>query len=222
MPSRYNIVDDAKLHRLLASLKVDLGPMPTRYNLAPTDQVPVIHHWEGQRIISDMRWWLVPNWSDEPSTRYPIFNARSEKLDISRAYKGSFRHKRCVIPAHSFVGWQGNEKQKTPLLFSAVDQAMAFAGLWDYWSDGIQHVLSCAIVTTTAAPELAQFQDRMPVMLTIEQAEQWLDSKQDSKPLQELCHSHLPYPLQIAVIEPQLGNTHNKNAPILTGKKIVL
>ena len=222
MPSRYNIIDDAELHTLLASLNVDLGPMPTRYNLAPTDQVPIIHHWEGQRIISDMRWWLVPTWSDGPSTKYPMFNARSEKLDESRAYKGSFRHKRCIIPAHSFVGWQGDEKQRTPMLFSAVDQAMAFAGIWDYWSDGIQHVLSCAIITSAAAPELTQFQDRMPVMLTIEQAEQWLEPRQETKALQALCEPRLPYPLQIAAIDPQYGNSQNKEAPILMGEPLIL
>ncbi len=222
MPSRYNIVDDTALHSLLTRLNVDLGPMPTRYNLAPTDQVPVIHYWEGQRIISDMRWWLVPSWSDGPSNKYPMFNARCEKLDESRAYKGSFRHKRCIIPAHSFVGWQGNENQKTPLLFSAVNQAMVFAGIWDYWSDGIQHVLSCAIVTTTAAPELAQFQDRMPVMLTPEHAEQWLDHKQDRKSLQALCESRLSYPLQAAAINPLYGNSQNKAVPILIGEPLIL
>lgn len=222
MASRYNIVDDAALHLLLADLNVDLGPMPTRYNLAPTDQVPVIHHWEGNRIISDMRWWLVPNWSDGPSTKYPMFNARSETLDDSRAYKGCFRHKRCIIPAHSFVGWQENEQQKTPILFSAVDRAMAFAGIWDYWSDGIQHVLSCAIVTTLAAPELAQFQQRMPLMLTIEQANQWLDTKQDTRGLQSLFKPSLAYPLQIAAIDPGFGSPQNKEAPILIGGPIIL
>lgn len=114
MSSRYNIKDDTSIHLLLSKLKVDLGPVPTRYNLAPTDQVPVIHQWEGQRCISDMRWWLVPHWSDGPSTEYPMFNARSEALEDSRAYHGCFRHKRCIIPAHSFVEWQHNSQQKTP------------------------------------------------------------------------------------------------------------
>ena len=133
MPSRYNINNDETMHRLLSKLNVDLGSLPVRYNLAPTDQVPVIHQWEGQRLISDMRWWLVPPWSSGPSTQYPLFNAKCENLENSRAYHGCFRHKRCVIPAHSFVEWQRNGDDKTPFLFTAVDQAMAFAGLWDYW-----------------------------------------------------------------------------------------
>lgn len=222
MPSRYNIVDDTNLHLLLSKLNVDLGPIPNRYNLAPTDQVPVIHHWEGQRLISDMRWWLVPQWSHGPSTDYPMFNARCETLENSRAYHGCFRYKRCIIPAHSFVEWQRNGQQKTPYLFSAVDQSLAFAGLYDYWTNGIEHVLSCAIITTVSAPEFESFHSRMPVILTSDNAELWLDKGQDTDMLYQLFESAIPYPIQVVAIDPQYGNTHNKTEPILLGKKVIL
>lgn len=222
MPSRYNITDDANVHHLLSKLKVDLGPLPNRYNLAPTDQVPVIHQWEGQRIISDMRWWLVPHWSDGPTTHYPMFNARCETLEDSRAYHGCFRHKRCVIPAHSFVEWRHDDNRKTPYLFSAVDQAMAFAGIYDYWTNGIEHVLSCAIITTVSAPEFKPFHPRMPVMLTQNDAELWLDEQQDTAILYQLFDSELPYPIQVAAIDPKYGNSQNKAEPILLGDWTVL
>ncbi len=217
MPSRYNITDDTNVHLLLEKLNVDLGPVPNRYNLAPTDQVPVIHQWEGQRLISDMRWWLVPHWSDGPSTRYPMFNARYEKLEDSRAYHGCFRHKRCIIPAHSFVEWTHNNQQKTPHLFSAVNQAMAFAGIYDYWSNGIEHILSCAIITTVSAPVFEPFHPRMPVMLTPNDAELWLDEAQDTVHLYQLFDSELPYPIQTAPIDSQYGDARNKSKPILLG-----
>jgi putative SOS response-associated peptidase YedK len=222
MPSRYNICDDASIHLLLAKLNVDLGPVPNRYNLAPTDQVPVIHQWEGQRLISDMRWWLVPHWSNGPSTDYPMFNARCEALEDSRAYYGCFRHKRCIFPAHSFVEWQHAGQQKIPYLFSAVDQTMAFAGLYDYWTNGVEHVLSCAIITTVSSPEFEPFHPRMPVMLTPESAELWLDEKQDTAMLYQLFEPVLPYPLQAVAIDSQYGNAHNKAEPILVGDRVVL
>jgi putative SOS response-associated peptidase YedK len=222
MPSRYNICDDPNMHLLLSQLNIDLGPLPNRYNLAPTDQVPVIHQWEGQRLISDMRWWLVPHWSNGPSTHYPMFNARCEQLDDSRAYQGCFRHKRCIIPAHSFVEWQQSGKQKTPYLFSAIKQAIAFAGLWDYWTNGIEHVLSCAIVTTLATPELEPFHQRMPVMLNPTNAELWLDEELDTGILYPLFESTLPYQLQAVAIDSQYSNVRNKAEPILIGDVVVL
>ena len=222
MPSRFNISNDSNMHRLLSQLNVDLGPIPNRYNLAPTDQIPVIHHWESQRLISDMRWWLVPHWSDGPSTNYPMFNARYETLENSRAYQGCFRHKRCIIPAHSFVEWQHSEQQKTPYLFSAVDQAIAFAGLWDYWTDGIEHVLSCAIITTQAAPEFEPFHQRMPVMLNASNAKLWLDETQDSKTLYPLFESTIPYRLRAVEIDSQYSNASNKAKPVLLGNVVYL
>lgn len=215
MCRRFNITDDPQVHTLLKQLGVNLGPLPVRYNLAPTDQVPVIHYWEGQRLISDMRWWLVPHWGSGPTTKYAMFNARSESLESSRAYQGSFRHKRCIIPAESFVEWQRRGGEKIPYLFSIVDQAIAFAGIWDYWTDGVEHILSCSIVTTEAAPEYQQYHSRMPVMLNDEGAELWLDETQQPKYLYALFEPELSNPLQAAGIDTQYNNARNKTAPIL-------
>ncbi len=223
MPSRLNVCDDVNIHNLLTQLNVDLGPLPNRFNLAPTDQIPVIHLWEGQRLISDMRWWLVPSWCDGPSNNYPMFNARYESLEESRAYQGCFRHKRCLIPVHSFVEFQHNHQiKKTPFLFSAVDQSIVCAGLWDYWTNGIDHVLSCAIVTTPAAPEFEQFHPRMPVLLSTSNAELWLDEKLDTRMLYPLFESLLPYQLEAVEIDGQFSNVRNKDKPVLSGDVVVL
>jgi putative SOS response-associated peptidase YedK len=222
MPSRYNITDDTNMHRLLSKLSIDLGPLPTRYNLAPTDQVPVIHQWEGQRLISDMRWWLVPHWCKVPSTNYPMFNARWENLEKSRAYHGCLRHRRCLIPAHSFVEWQHNEQEKTPYLFSAIEQSMIFAGLWDYWTNGIEHILSCAIITTSSSPEFEPYYSRMPVILTPDNAELWLDEKQDITILYSFFKPVLPYLLQAVAIDSQIGYAQNKSEPLFVSNTIFL
>jgi putative SOS response-associated peptidase YedK len=149
-----------------------------------------------------------------------MFNARSEQLDKSRAYQGSFRHKRCIIPAHSFVEFGQKGQQKIPYLISAVDQAIAFAGIWDYWTDGIKHVLSCAIITTVSSPEFEPYHHQMPVMLTPENAELWLNEKQDTNCLYSLFETVQSYRLQTVTIDDQYNNSRNKNKPILSGQWI--
>ena len=214
MCGRYNVTDDPAVHALLEMLNVDLGPLPVRYNLAPTDSVPVIHYWEGERIISDMRWWLVPHWSSGPSTKFSMFNARSEKLSSSRAYQGSFRHKRAVLPASSFVEWHRHQGEKMPYLFESPDRGLAFAGLWDYWTDGTEHILSCSIVTTEAAPEFAPYHHRMPVLLDAERAETWLDHKATEQTLSNLFVPELPYALQATPIDKRYNNSRDKGEPV--------
>jgi putative SOS response-associated peptidase YedK len=115
------------------------------------------------------------------------------------------------------VEWKHSDQQKTPHLFSAVNQAMAFAGIYDYWSNGIEHILSCAIITTISAPEFEPFHPRMPVMLTPNDAELWLDEAQDTAQLYQLFDLGLPYPIQSVAIDSQYGNAQNKSKPVLLG-----
>ena len=222
MTSRYNVFDDQFIHELLKSFTIDIGQLPERYNLAPTDQVPVIHNWEGKILMSDMRWWLVPHWCREPSTEYPMFNARCEKLESSRAFQGCFRHKRCLIPANSFIEWKQTAACKSPFLIFADKQAIAFAGLWDYWTDGIQHILSCAMITTVATPSFQAFNPRMPVLLTPEQGLIWLDESQQADGLYELFEADLPYQLQAVQIDDGIGNSRHKIKPKIIGNDILL
>ncbi|MEM7082777.1 MAG: SOS response-associated peptidase [Pseudomonadota bacterium] len=222
MCGRFNVTDDPAVHALLALLDIDLGPLPVRYNIAPTDSVPVVHYWEGERVISDMRWWLVPHWSSGPSTKYAMFNARAERLNQSRAYQGPFRHKRAVLPASSFVEWQRKDGEKTPFLFDSPGQGLAFAGLWDYWTDGTEHVLSCSIVTTEASPEFAPYHHRMPVLLDAEGATRWLDQAQDESALRTLFEPSLPYALQATPIDRTYNNSRNKQQPVALERPVPL
>lgn len=222
MPGRFNLLDDGLSHGLLAELDVDLGPLPTLYNIAPTDQIPVVHYFEGRRLISSMRWWLVPLWSDGPTTKYPMFNARCERLMESRAFQAGFRYRRCIIPASSFIEWQRDEANniKTPYQFSMENQALAFAGIWEYWSDGIQHVLSCAIVNRPAPTGFSEYSGRIPVILNTEQAEFWLTEKFDTDALSDLCMSgQTEGVLQVALLDSQVNDAKNKDQPVVLERR---
>ena len=215
MPGRFNLLDDEFSHALLAGLDVDLGPLPTLYNIAPTDQIPVVHYFEGKRLISSMRWWLVPPWSDGPSTKYPMFNARCERLLESRAFQGAFRYRRCIIPASSFIEWQYDNTldSKIPYQFSLESETLAFAGIWEYWSDGVQHMLSCAIVDRIAPEGFIDYAMRLPVMLNTEQAEYWLTEEHDTEALMSICEDAQPDVLQVAMLDAGLNNARNKDKP---------
>lgn len=221
MPGRFNLLDDAASHTLLAKLGVDLGPLPTFHNIAPTDQIPVVHYFEGKRLISSMRWWLIPPWSDGPSTKYPMFNARCERLMESRAFVGAFRYRRCIIPASSFIEWQRDRVQdsKTPYQFSLQNEALALAGIWEYWSDGVQHMLSCAIVDRVAPEGFIDYAPRLPVILNTEQAEFWLTEEHDTDALVKLCEDAQPDVLQVARLDAEVNNARNKEEPVVSASQ---
>ncbi|RLP55553.1 MAG: SOS response-associated peptidase [Ketobacter sp.] len=136
MCGRFNIIDDPAMHGLLHTLGLGLR-LPTRVNIAPTEAVPVIKQ-AGQTVsVHEMRWWLVPSWAPDVSTRYSMFNARSDKLATSKAFRGPFRHKRAVMPVSSYIEWKREGKIKQPYLIKPVGQlAFAFAAIWDQWEKG--------------------------------------------------------------------------------------
>lgn len=67
----------------------------------------------------------------------------------------------------------------------ADDGPMTFAGLWERWraSDDGTEVLAFTILTTAASEAIAALHDRMPVILSPEDHDAWLDPSRDGAPL---------------------------------------
>lgn len=154
---------------------IDPGP---RYNVAPTDPVPVVVAHEGERYLTHHRWGLVPHWAKDLSIGTRMINARAETVATLPAFRESFASRRCIIPATRFYEWQRVGDRKQPYTILRSDGfPMSFAGLWASWSDQRtrERVLSCAIVTTTANAMMAPLHDRMPVVLEDEALGMWLD-----------------------------------------------
>jgi putative SOS response-associated peptidase YedK len=141
-----------------------------RYNIAPTQPVPVIrqHPKEPVRELSLMRWGLIPSWAKDSAGAASMINARAETAATKPAFRDALKSRRCLIPADGFYEWQKTGKAKQPYCFEVNDgQLFAFAGIWDRWKDASgQWVKTCSILTTTPNAVTLAVHDRMPVILT--------------------------------------------------------
>lgn len=150
-----------------------------RYNIAPTQPVPVIrqHSKEPRRVLSLMRWGLIPSWSKDASGAARMINARSETARTLPAFRDALKLRRCLIPADAFYEWQRTSTGKQPFCFEVNDgELFAFAGLWERWRDPSgQWVRSCSILTTNPNSLTATVHDRMPVILKPDVYDLWLD-----------------------------------------------
>ena len=158
---------------------IDPGP---RYNVAPTQQVPVIVAHDGERYLAEHRWGLVPFWAKDLSIGTRMINARSETVATLPAFRESLEKRRCIIPATRFYEWQKVGKTKIPHTILRNDGfPMSFAGLWASWRnpETEERVLSCSIITTAANATMRTLHDRMPVILEDEALERWLDPKRN-------------------------------------------
>lgn len=215
MCGRFNIHDDPLTRALMDALGVPAA-LPEMINVAPTEGIPTVFEEDGERRMRLMRWWLVPHWAPEISTRYSMFNARSETLASSRAFKGPLRYRRCIVPASSFIEWTTTAGTKQPWLIREPDAALAFAGLWDTWEKGGNYLESCTIVTTAAAPQFSHIHSRMPVMLHGADIDRWLDVSIPPATLDDLYLPRLSARLELLPLGREVGNSRHKSAEVLT------
>lgn len=150
-----------------------------RYNIAPTQSVPIVRRTTGDELeLAMVRWGLVPFWAKELSVGARMINARAERVATAPSFRAAFKARRCLVPADGFYEWRKVEdaKRKQPYVIRRRDrQPFAFAGLWESWKGPDGPVETCTIITTQANATLASLHERMPVILEAADHERWLD-----------------------------------------------
>jgi putative SOS response-associated peptidase YedK len=223
MCGRFNVIDSPGLQQLLRDLGIDLS-LPPAVNVAPTEAVSLLRSGAAGPQVDSARWWLTPSWAKEVSQTYAMFNARSETLAKSPAFRGPFRRQRGLVPMSSFIEWRTEEGVKQPWLISNEQQALAVAALWDVWEGGDEPLLSCTLVTTAAAPLFKPWHSRMPVLLDTGERTRWLDNRQAIAPDDSIFRSELKTRLLLKPLAHSVGNPRSKDPQTLVGvgEKIVL
>ena len=192
------------------------------FNVAPSKPVPVL--WqrprdEGERRLDVARWGLIPSWAKDPSVGVRAFNARIETAAEKPTFRSAFVKRRCVLPADGYYEWRQapGRGPKQPMYIHAADGAqLAFAGLYERWTDAEGSELwSASILTGPALGPLAEIHDRMPLTVSRELIEPWLDERvrepDQVRSLLDLAHA----PDWLArPVGPAVGNVRN-NGPEL-------
>jgi len=212
MCGRFNVISDP-LTQLLAEITGQKFNVETQLNTAPTEQTPVLLKTEeGQWDLRSMRWWLVPYWAKEPTTKYAMFNAKSETLSSSRAFKEPFKQRRCVLPVSGYYEWKREGGVKAPYYIEPENDAgFALAALWDRWRGADRIIESCTIVTAAAPPAMQGIHHRIPVHLATHQVEQWVGPDATPDTLQALLQPEVRVPLQVSAMSTYVNNARNKD-----------
>jgi len=153
-------------------------PELPRYNVAPTQHVPVLLTAGGRRVLDVFRWGLIPSWAKDPSIGNRMINARAETVVEKPPYRAAFQRRRCLVPATGFYEWKKTPGGKVPHWIHPADGLpLTFAGVWEAWrpAKDAEPVLSFTILTTTPSADVAEVHDRMPVVVAAADRDPWLD-----------------------------------------------
>lgn len=214
MCGRYSVLPKVNGSRSKAAEMIRKGLEEARYNAAPSQRLPVITSTQ-PNALQFFSWGLQPFWAKDAKSIKRAINARAETLPEKPMFRNLLKSKRCLVPADGFFEWQKKGKEKVPHRISLKSEELfTFAGLWDEWTDKeTGEVLHTFSIITTEANELVRpIHDRMPVMLSPEAEELWLD---ENEPQEGLISLLLPYnsdEMKAYPVSPLVNSPHN-NVP---------
>jgi putative SOS response-associated peptidase YedK len=156
---------------------------PARYNVAPTQPIPIVRIAEGRRQFVLVRWGLIPAWVKDPREFSLLINARGESVNDKPAFCNAMKRRRCLIPADGFYEWKDEGGRKRPYVVRPRSGGpIAFAGLWESWmGPNGEEMETAAIITTEASRDVAHIHHRMPVVVPPDAFDLWLDPHVDAE-----------------------------------------
>jgi putative SOS response-associated peptidase YedK len=197
---------------------------PPRYNIAPTQPVAIIRlapgrEGEGRRELALVRWGLLPGWVKDPRTFATLVTARAETVLEKPSFRNAMKHRRCLVPADGYFDWTGDKGRRQPWYVSpsAADGPLALAALAEHWmgADGSE-VETMAVVTVPASGALALRFDRMPAILSADDAVAWLDVRGTDP---ETAHAALERidasGLDVRAVDQKANNPANDSADVI-------
>jgi putative SOS response-associated peptidase YedK len=208
------------------------------WNVAPTKEVyAVVERPPGgekesapERQLRALTWGLLPFWAKDPKVGNKMINARMETVAEKPAYRRAFEKRRAILPADGYFEWYPTEERtkagkprKQPYFIRPADGGvLAMAGLYEIWrdpekdeDDPTRFRWTCTVLTTTAEDSLGKIHDRMPLMLSPEKYDAWLDPRNNHKDdLLALLEPAAPGRLEAFPVSKLVSNVKN-NGPEL-------
>jgi putative SOS response-associated peptidase YedK len=223
MCSRYSLTSPPEAVRRLFQCGGS-EDFPPRYNIAPTDPVLVVradtHH---ERQLYLVRWGLIPPWVKDPREFATLINARSETVAEKPSFRGAIRHRRCIVPTDGFYEWTGRPGAKQPHLIRMKDRSLfALAALWEHWlgADGSE-LETMAILTTAANEDMAHLHDRMPIILSPDVFDRWLDCRPGTAdPISDLLGPPDRGQLETLAVNPKLNNPRSEGRELQQAPRV--
>jgi len=202
-----------KIHFFPLAISMDHLP---RYNIAPTQEVPVVMAANGKRELAAMRWGLIPPWATEKKPGSPMINARAETVHEKPGFRQSFKNKRCLIPADGFIEWVKTGKDKRPQYITLKSgELFAFAGIWSEWKKDGGVLWTFSIITTECNALLQPVHERMPAILAPSDYDAWLAPSSTPADLHSLLRPFPSDAMQMYPIAPEINSPKNDHAECL-------
>lgn len=176
-----------------------------RYNISPTQTMPVIIRNEGERILDEFRWGLVPYWGKDS------VNADLHAVHQNPTYRKTLGTRRCVIPCNGFYYWRTvGKKSYAVRVVMPNNELFGVAGLYETWRNAKgEDTRTCTMLMSRANESIREFEDRMPAILSAEDMEAWLHPETENVYQMERLLKTFHGPMRIYPVTPLVADDNH-------------
>ncbi len=217
MCGRFALATDKNVLEMLYDIEMR-GELTPRYNIAPSQDALSLRlsPGDGKREPVYLKWGLVPFWSDDPSIGNRMINARAETAPEKPSFRSAFKKRRLLIPATGFYEWKKEEDARQPYYICRKDgRPFSLAGLWERWDRGKEPLETFTILTTEPNDLVAPLHNRMPVIISGNDYDSWLDPGTAPAALQDLLKPYPPEELTAYPVSRRVNNPANDVPEVL-------
>lgn len=196
---------------------VERPNFPPRYNIAPTQPVPVVTaEPDGTRHFQLMRWGFIPAWVRDHKSWPLVINIRSETVEEKPAFRNALKRRRALMPADGFYEWHREGRVSTPYLLRRPDETpFAFAALFETATspDGSE-IDTVALLNTHANGLLSAIHPRAPVIVAASDEALWLDPEASLETLRSVLKPPPDDLLEMIRIGPAVNKVANDTVEV--------
>lgn len=179
------------------------------YNVAPSHEVPVLTHFTTEAQF--FSWGLIPSWAKDPKIAYKLINARGETVSTLASFKEAYQHRRCLIPFNGFYEWKKENKERLPHFIFPRDEFCCLGGLWEEW----QGKQTFTVITTPANAKIKPIHDRMPLILNLQRAMEWIQPELPFSSVQSLIKPYPEEQIDFYEVSKAVGSPRNNYAELM-------
>lgn len=194
MCGRCTVHDAARAAETYKAAGQVIEEIGARYNVAPSQRLPVIRSGESGWQGEAMRWGLVPFWDKSEKPKIAPINARAEEALEKATFKQALQRRRCLVIADGFYEWQRlSEALKTPFFIGLRDgRPFTIAGVFEEADE--KRPATFALLTTGPNELMTPIHNRMPLILSSEDEKRWLEPGPITA--EDLANYAKPYPAE--------------------------
>ena len=192
------IIDEASESVLNTIMSEGLGhSLVMCGEVRPNDIAPVVApNRNGTRAAFPMVWGFVL-----PSLKSPLFNARVETAASKPTFRDSWMRRRCAIPASHYFEWEHHLDPTSGRTRTGDRYAIHPSGSRSTWLAGLYRFENrngitmpvFTILTREPAEGIRFIHNRMPVILSPDNVEEWVTPARNPLPIVSRALTHMEY-----------------------------